>query len=103
MDDTEPDLEKAVTEGRIRWGDGGEASGTRRRPSLHRTQSASSLSIRAVRQVEPGILLPIQYRTVSFNIEETKGKEPSAVAARDHATKGLPYSPRPNPLPVVSH
>jgi sodium/potassium-transporting ATPase subunit alpha len=50
------------------------------------------MSIRSARsrQVDPNIALPIQYRTVSFNIEESKGKDAVQLAqAKDKTTKGM--------------
>ncbi|KAI0376177.1 calcium ATPase [Hypomontagnella monticulosa] len=47
-------------------------------------------SVRSRREVDPSIALPIQYRTVSYQIEETKQRDvvpPSEV--RDRATKDL--------------
>src|SRR4051812_8154175 len=97
--DMEPDLEKSAPADRIRWHDQQQqqqAAGPSRRPSLHRTHSAGSMSIHSVRtrQVDPNIALPIQYRTVSFNIAESRGKDVKDTSeafdrVKDPTTKGL--------------
>ncbi|ORY59095.1 putative H /K ATPase alpha subunit [Pseudomassariella vexata] len=94
MDETE--LKQPPIDRNIRWGDE-EAATTRpyRGSTLRRTNSTGSLSIHSVRsrrEVEPGVILPIQYRTVSFQIEETKSKSKDVAAvekARDSATREL--------------
>ncbi|KJK83981.1 Sodium/potassium-transporting ATPase subunit [Metarhizium anisopliae BRIP 53293] len=80
---------------RIRWRDeeeGHDRQRSRSRPGLRRASSTDSLAIRSVHgrtTVDPAVTLPIQYRTVSFQIEESKGKEraelirASEVAAKD--------------------
>ncbi|KAG8424056.1 hypothetical protein J3458_000891 [Metarhizium acridum] len=80
---------------RIRWRDEEEGHDRRRsrsRAGLRRASSTDSLAIRSVHgrtTVDPAVTLPIQYRTVSFQIEESKGKEraelirASEVAAKD--------------------
>ncbi|KAK8042148.1 hypothetical protein PG993_006671 [Apiospora rasikravindrae] len=82
---------KSPAADRIRFDDG-EAS----RPvrgNLRRTHSNGSMSIRSVRsrrEVEPAILLPVQYRTVSFQIEESKAKDVAEISkAKDTAAKEL--------------
>ncbi|KAJ6439764.1 Na/K ATPase alpha 1 subunit [Purpureocillium lavendulum] len=77
---------EAQTAERVRWGD--EEQGRGRRDSRSRPQSRSgsreSLAIRSIHsrgQVDPSVTLPIQYRTVSFQIEESKAKD-RVVAAR---------------------
>ena len=65
-------------------------------PRLSRTfSSASQLSIRSVRSlnarrsIDPALALPIQYRTLSYNIAESKEKQlQEAKAAKDKATEG---------------
>ena len=95
--DSEPDIEKSGPADRIRWqatydvsrgrtrGRAGQASSSR-----HRSHSAGSLSIRSARsrQVEPNVALPIQYRTVSFNIEESRGKDVVPAQIKDKTTQG---------------
>lgn len=59
---------------------------------MHRSHSVGSLSIRSARsrQIDPNIALPIQYRTVSFNIEESRGKDAANLAqVKDKTTKGM--------------
>lgn len=88
--DAEPDLEKSAPADRIRWRD--QQVARQGRPSLYRTHSAGSMSIRSVRSrhVDPNIALPIQYRTVSFNIEESRAKDAVGLAkAKDKTTKGF--------------
>lgn len=94
--DSEPDLEKSAPADRIRWHDEHTARGRTGQSSasraLHRSHSAGSLSIRSARsrQVDPNIALPVQYRTVSFNIEESKAKDvANAAQVKDKTTKGL--------------
>ncbi|ODA76999.1 hypothetical protein RJ55_07516 [Drechmeria coniospora] len=77
---------------RIRWDDEEQGRRRRSRTSLSRVNSSDSLAIRAVQSrgaVDPALTLPIQYRTVSFQIEESKGKDRvEAVRAADTAAKG---------------
>lgn len=79
---------------RIQWTDADiEAGG--RRPSLHRTNSNISLNGSHSRRgsIDPASALPIQYRTVSFQIAETKEKNAVEVQkAKDSAAKGIPTS-----------
>lgn len=104
--DYEPDLEKSAPADRIRWRDAHTARQRQGQPSvsLHRSRSAGSLSIRSARsrQVDPNVILPIQYRTVSFNIEESKGKETVNLAQiKDKTTTGTqPLIPFPVRRPV---
>ncbi|GJN71859.1 hypothetical protein Purlil1_4966 [Purpureocillium lilacinum] len=80
---------------RVRWGDEEQARG--RRDSRSRPQSRSgsreSLAIRSIHsrgQVDPSLTLPIQYRTVSFQIEESKAKDRvEAIKAASSAAKDL--------------
>ncbi|KAH7305561.1 Na,H/K antiporter P-type ATPase [Stachybotrys elegans] len=84
--------EKPVVAERIRWGDEEQAQPRRPRTSLSRRNSSDSLSIRRASrvQVDPAAALPVQYRTVSFQIEESKGKELAELAkAKNSAAKDL--------------
>lgn len=68
-----------------------EAAGSRPRPSLHR--SNSNLSIHSMHSrrgsIDPASALPIQYRTVSFQIAESKEKNAVEIQkAKDNAAKG---------------
>lgn len=74
MDEKDDNLTKTRT--RIQYADDVE-TGRRARPA--RRDSTDSLSIRSIRslsrqRIEPGSVLPIQYRTVSFHISESKSK-----------------------------
>ncbi|KND90695.1 Sodium/potassium-transporting ATPase subunit alpha-1 [Tolypocladium ophioglossoides CBS 100239] len=78
---------------RVRWRDEEQGAPHRpSRPSLHRANSADSLAIHGINSrtpVDPAVSLPIQYRTVSFQIEESKGKDRAEVArAAGTAAKG---------------
>lgn len=86
---------------RIRWGNDEESGRIPHRlegrRSRSRSRSADSLAIQRVRtrsrsrsRANPSHVLPTAYRTVSFNIEESKGKEQAErVKAKDAATKEL--------------
>ncbi|RGP76726.1 h+ k+-exchanging atpase [Fusarium longipes] len=81
---------------RINWEDDDEdlRHSRRRERSLRgRSRSRGSLSIHRANSMnrgDPSLALPITYRTVSFNIEESKGKEQAELAkARDTTTKAL--------------
>ncbi|KAG6270172.1 hypothetical protein E4U48_003985 [Claviceps purpurea] len=82
---------------RIRWRDDEEEGQVRRRSrsrtGLHRSNSNDSLAIRSIHgrtSIDPGVTLPIQYRTISFQIEESKGKERAELArASEVAAKDL--------------
>ncbi|KAB5583399.1 putative H /K ATPase alpha subunit [Coniochaeta sp. 2T2.1] len=95
--DSEPDLEKSTPADRIRWQDSQHARRGRTRDrgqpssSMPRSHSAGSMSIHSVRsrQVEPNVALPIQYRTVSFNIEESKGRDAVLAQVYDKTTREL--------------
>ncbi|OAR00160.1 hypothetical protein LLEC1_01994 [Akanthomyces lecanii] len=84
---------EAVGVERIRWHD--EEQGherTRSRPRLSRGNSTDSMAIRSISraQIDPAITLPIHYRTVSFGIEESRGKERvEAIRAADATAKDL--------------
>lgn len=63
---------------RIRYAQDVEAQ--RRRSLRRRASNASDLSARTSRsfarhEVEPGVALPIHFRTLSFNVEQTQAKE----------------------------
>ncbi|KAI6086775.1 Na,H/K antiporter P-type ATPase [Hypoxylon rubiginosum] len=83
MDD--PDLKQSV-----RWEDEEIARPSR---GLRRAHSSGSMSIRSVRsrrEVDPSIALPIQYRTVSYQIEESKQQDVTTLPkTEDIATKEL--------------
>ncbi|CAI6080103.1 unnamed protein product [Clonostachys chloroleuca] len=85
----------AHTAERIRFqADDEEAGRVRRgRPSLVRSRSNDSMSIRRAGsrgKTDPSLALPIQYRTVSFQVEESKGKEQVELRkAQDKAAKDL--------------
>ncbi|WKT44026.1 hypothetical protein QSH57_008879 [Fusarium oxysporum f. sp. vasinfectum] len=83
---------------RIHWNDDDEAvrvsrHGERRSRRRSRSRSRDSLSIHRAgsrNRADPSLVLPVTYRTVSFNIEESKGKEQAELAkARDVTTKAL--------------
>lgn len=82
---------------RIRWGDEEEARGRAlalsRSRSRSRANSTESMAIRRASSrgpVNPAVTLPIQYRTVSFHIEESKGKERvEAIKAANATAKDL--------------
>jgi sodium/potassium-transporting ATPase subunit alpha len=68
-----------------------EAAGARPRPTLHR--SNSNISINSVHSrrgsIDPASALPIQYRTVSYQIAESKDKNAAELQkAKDSAAKG---------------
>lgn len=77
---------------RIQWTDADvEADLTRPRPTLHRSNSNISInSIHSRRgSIDPASALPIQYRTVSFQIAESKEKNAAEIQkAKDSAAKG---------------
>ncbi|CCT69115.1 K, P-type ATPase (mediates high-affinity potassium or sodium uptake) [Fusarium fujikuroi IMI 58289] len=83
---------------RIHWNDDDEAGrvsrhGERRPRRRSRSRSRDSLSIHRAgsrNRADPSLVLPVTYRTVSFNIEESKGKEQAELAkAKDVTTKAL--------------
>lgn len=77
---------------RIQWTDADiEAGG--RRPSLHRTNSNISINSTHSRRasIDPASALPIAYRTVSYQIAESKEKSAAEVQkAKESAAKGKP-------------
>lgn len=77
----------------IQWTDV-EAVEERTRPVLHR--SNSNISINSVHSrrgsIDPASALPIQYRTVSFQIAESKEKNAAEIQkAKDNAAKGMHF------------
>ncbi|KAK9423576.1 putative Cation-transporting P-type ATPase N-terminal domain-containing protein [Seiridium unicorne] len=87
--DVAPDLKQSAAE-RIRWEDAEAARPSRDLRRAHSRGSMSIHSVRSRREVDPAIALPIQYRTVSFNISESKTKDAAELAkAKDTATKEL--------------
>ncbi|WZH49949.1 H+ k+-exchanging atpase [Fusarium acuminatum] len=93
----DPDEKAAPKIGeRINWEDDDEdlrRSRRRERSSHRRSLSRGSLSIHRANSMnrgDPSLALPITYRTVSFDIEESKGKEQAELArAKDVTTKAL--------------
>lgn len=82
---------------RIRWTEvDTEAGNSRPRPKLHRSNSNISFRSSHSRRgsIDPAAALPIQYRTVSFQIAESKEKNAAELQkAKDTAAKGkIPYS-----------
>ncbi|TEA14263.1 Sodium/potassium-transporting ATPase subunit alpha-A [Colletotrichum sidae] len=98
MDDAEKAQSQAAQAGeRIRW-DADEEAGrkahrptTTTTPSLRHTRSHTSMSIHSVRSrrnsIDVAAELPIQYRTVSMDIEEYKSKSDAAKKAKNVATE----------------
>jgi sodium/potassium-transporting ATPase subunit alpha len=90
MVDFEDEKQKAS---RIQWTDVDvEAANSRPRPTLQR--SNSNISIHSVHSrrgsIDPASALPIQYRTVSFQIAESKEKNAAEIQkAKDNAAKGI--------------
>ncbi|KAK7754293.1 hypothetical protein SLS62_003586 [Diatrype stigma] len=82
MDDAD-DLKKGPTE-RVRWHDEEAARPSRGDDAPRRSMSISS--IRTRREVDLSVTLPIHYRTVSFNIEESKSKDLAALQKANDAT-----------------
>ncbi|KAK4549384.1 hypothetical protein LTR36_006381 [Oleoguttula mirabilis] len=77
-------------QGRITYApDIDERKGFGHRSSLGRSRSRDSISIRSVRRtIDPSVILPPQFRTLSFGIEETKRqtqakKKPAAIEFGD--------------------
>lgn len=84
---------------RIQWNESDvEAGDARARPNLHRSNSNISINSAHSRRgsIDPASALPIQYRTVSFQIAESKEKNAAEIKkAKDSAAKGrTPFSPR---------
>lgn len=91
MEASESDGQKAG----LRWHNiDEEALEYSRNPVAHTQTTSSQLSIHSApsrrSSIDPGTMLPIQYRTVSFNIDEAKGKSlADAKKAKDSATTEL--------------
>lgn len=77
---------------RIQWTNADvEAAGARPRPTLHRSNSNISINSAHSRRgsIDPASALPIQYRTVSFQIAESKEKNAAELQkAKDSAARG---------------
>lgn len=77
---------------RIQWnGVEVEAGEGRERSSLYRTNSNISIHSSHSRRgsIDPASALPIQYRTVSFQIAESKDRDAAEIKkAKDSAAKG---------------
>ncbi|KAH7030773.1 uncharacterized protein B0I36DRAFT_373954 [Microdochium trichocladiopsis] len=89
MDDVDLEKSQSRPAGGIRWDEENRRSLSQRPNALRRTRSNSSMSIRSVRsrrEVDPAVALPIQYRTVSFGIEQTKAKDEAPLAKAKDAT-----------------
>ncbi|KAJ4129766.1 hypothetical protein NW768_006735 [Fusarium equiseti] len=98
MSDPDEKVSPVKVGDRINWEDDDETLRRSRRRdrsprSRSRPRSRGSLSIHRANSMsrgDPSLALPITYRTVSFNIEESKGKDQAELAkARDTATKAL--------------
>jgi sodium/potassium-transporting ATPase subunit alpha len=77
---------------RVQWNDVDVEDGARSRPTLHRTTSNISIHSNHSRRgsIDPASALPIQYRTVSFQINETKEKDVAELKkVKDTAAKGI--------------
>ncbi|KAK2001547.1 Na,H/K antiporter P-type ATPase [Colletotrichum falcatum] len=94
MDEPEKSHSQATGD-RIRW-DADEEAGRRAHrssalPALHHARSNTSMSIHSVRSrrnsIDATAELPIQYRTVSFEIEEYKSKTEAVKKAKNVATE----------------
>jgi sodium/potassium-transporting ATPase subunit alpha len=69
-----------------------EAPDTRPRPALQRSNSNLSINSMHSRRgsIDPAAALPIQYRTVSYQIAESKEKDAAELKkAKDTAAKGM--------------
>jgi sodium/potassium-transporting ATPase subunit alpha len=76
---------------RIQWTDVDLESGARPQPTLHRSNSNKSINSMHSRRgsVDLASALPIQYRTVSIQINESKEKHVAEIQkVKDSATKG---------------
>ena len=75
----------------IHWTDVDLESGTRPQPTLQRSNSNISINSMHSRRgsIEPASALPIQYRTVSIQIDESKEKYTAEIQkVKDSAAKG---------------
>ena len=86
---------------RIQWTEADVEAGERRsRPALQRSNSNISINSARSRRgsIDPASALPIQYRTLSFQIAESNQKNAADVKrAKDSAAKGRYHSS----LPIV--
>jgi sodium/potassium-transporting ATPase subunit alpha len=87
-------IEEKQKASRIQWTDADadvEADLARPRPTLHRSNSNISINSMHSRRgsIDPASALPIQYRTVSYQIAESKEKSAADIQkAKDSAAKG---------------
>ncbi|KAL2873818.1 hypothetical protein SGCOL_011047 [Colletotrichum sp. CLE4] len=94
-DEVELKHQKEAAGDRIRWDADEEAGRKAHRsnagPALHHARSNTSMSIHSVRtrrnSIDAAAELPIQYRTVSFEIEEYKSKTEAVKKAKNVATE----------------
>ncbi|OHW91807.1 k antiporter p-type ATPase [Colletotrichum incanum] len=94
MDESEKQQSQAAGE-RIRWDADEEAGRKAHRsstgPALHHARSSTSMSIHSIRSrrnsIDAAAELPIQYRTVSIEIEEYKTKTEAIKKAKNVATE----------------
>jgi len=76
----------------VQWNNADEEAGANPRRSLHRTNSNLSIHSAHSRRgsIDPASALPIQYRTVSYQINESKEKNIAEIQkAKDSAAKGM--------------
>ncbi|KAF2139900.1 uncharacterized protein K452DRAFT_253509 [Aplosporella prunicola CBS 121167] len=90
-DPLEEDVTEVAKSSHIRYAEDIEA-GTRR--GLKRRGSESSLSIRTIRsvsrarrEVDPGVALPIEFRTLSFNVEQSQTREEPELPLKGDVSK----------------
>lgn len=76
---------------RVQWTDVDVEAGGRPRPDLHRSNSNISIHSAPRRgSIDPASALPIQYRTVSYQIAESREKDVAEKQkAKDTAAKGM--------------
>jgi hypothetical protein len=89
MVDFEDEKQKAS---RVQWEDVDVEAGNRPRHSLHRSNSNISIYSMHSRRgsIDPASVLPIQYRTISFQIADSKEKNAAEIQkAKDNAAKGI--------------
>jgi len=82
------EIEKAP---RVQWTEADIEAG-KPRPILHRTNSNASINSSTSRRgsIDPASALPIQYRTVSYQINETKEQDVKDLQkAKNSAAKGM--------------
>lgn len=91
----EPGNEKQPS--RIHWDNADVESGVRPHPHLRRSNSNISINSAHSRRgsIDPSAVLPIQYRTVSFQIAQSKEKNEKNAAelqkAKNSAAKGMGF------------